>query len=1041
MSQTDTKNSQELINRLQIILENQATKDDPFSVFSIASDSDVFTSTLFPAAIRTTEQLMQIFHWGDPDASVNLEAIDSPKLYSLRLCAYPHLLKSIILTMSSLLMVYRGIAYAYSSHNAKMRLHVQKNHKSDVLIEDLARQTVYIDKNFQTAFMPSVRSSKSKLAPLVPLYIKLTDYILSSLNGEKNNTLKTTMDTFADVIKQLEQASKGAPARIVKKPLDPDEISNPSDPKLTAVDNYISSLTSSIDNGLKDPFRSLFPPIQPVSISSAAGAAEEDANDAFSHEMLEAAGHAVCIPDFFDRLQNSDDFMCSNPAGRNDSDDEDDEDEEDEEENDEDMIGETADGGSSSSSSSESSESSESSSEDDTAQVSRLSSNKRKRSADDYTLTCKFVKSKKNKKNQQPYDPWLDDGETFNMFQARGKDEEHVQNVLSQLAKEVAENLELMNSKLNSVSSTTLSRYVRSAYEKLNGVIGIINDSLLSTEKTFVTDLLRKQLKDYMDSIGMRSNFDDEGCEDDEDDSRPQESIESVRRRIASLYASKLPMLVFLKENIQQTLDFIRRETAEFAILEAKLITRAIVTDAAAQRIYDAMTAEPRCLIQLAVPTAVIPLIYKLNMNHSIARLYNSIVDSLVEARVLLQLNALMLVPVEYYLFALGGFFDNRDMLVRYKHNYSAVVEKMFDYAVTFSSIMYRQQVEATSSGVVTSPGRIAEKMMIKNGNTPNEGNRDAAVLPGSLGNKKFDFIRNTAIVEKELATRPNNYVECLTAFTSGLNANISVTPATRSVDSATMFMLTNFIYSLDIVVLLNLIGIQLKAVPNVDLVMDLVYSYFELLIGESGGDGDAESIPKMFEIPFARLLAALIVLNPRAAPEAASQRLADARLHDALAKIISKKPKLVKLMEQTYGTTISSQSSGEITVVFTTRSGRPKARESEEYTIKSEFFDKLMATPAQPPNLLEYVEVTSPKRGETIGEIEAATEFASLSSSKTDATLVDHLLPKCALLGCFDWLSSMVNLTMVVPTANNLTLQLVPTTFKAQLQQFKISA
>lgn len=1069
-AKTDTSNTQELIDKLQIILENQATKTDPFSIFSVANDTDVFTSTLFPAAMRTTEQLIQIFNWGEKSQVMD----ESPRLVSLRLCTFPQVIKSIILVMSSLLMVYRSIGHAYSAHNTKLRLQIQKSHKSDVNIDDLARQTVFIDKTFQTAFMPTVRTTKSKMAPLVPLYKKLAEYVLTNLHPENNKRLRRAQDLFSEAARQLEQFSKGVPARVVKKSLDPDDLTSSTDPKLTSADNFVSALTST-DASYRDPFSAIFPAV-PNTISSAAGADNEDVQDRFNTEMMEAAGHATYIADFFDKLQNNDDFMCSatgmdieNDGDENEDEDEDEDDdkEEEDEDGDNDTVildeeeEDTAKGGGkrnrenrdSASSSSSSSESADSSDEDNMGKQKprRRDQNRRGKKRPKYSLSCKLVREKSDPSSDETkksaiQDLWSNDNDD-NDFGAAGQDtttNDHVQDVLEALAREVTENLAKMNK--NEVSASVMAQYIKKAYKSLNDVVRIINESLITTEKTFETDLLRRQLMNYTNTLGV-SLFDDE-CDDSDNEeyicNATLPPVESMQRRAAALYVTKLPMIVFLKENIEQSMEVIKRETAEYALLESKLIVRSIVTDAAAQRIYDAMTGEPRCLIQLAVPVSAIPIVYQLNINQNIADLYNSISDALVDGRVLLQINSLMIVPIEYYMFSLGGgsFFDNKEMLERYKYTYTGVLSKMFEYAVTFAGIMYRQQVEASgvstgmSSAIATSNIRAPEKMMLKSTRDTSIRNTDNTVLSGTLGTKKFDFVRNTNLVEKELTAHPKNYIECLSAFTTGLNGSSTI-PRTSG-DSASIFMLTNFIYSLDIVVLLNLIGLQLGIVDNPERVIDLVYSHLDNLIKESGNEGDTETVAKMLEIPIVRLLSALIVLNPRAIPGTADLRISDGRLYDILARLVSQKPKFVKLLEQMYSTTISAPGTVEITVAFALNKATATTVESEEYTIKGEFFEKFQGETI--PNLLEYVEVTSVKRGETIGEVEAPREYASILSGNATPTRVDNLLPKFALLGSFDWLSNMLRLTSVVPVANSMAFQLTPATFKAKTHVFKIT-
>lgn len=1052
-AKADTSNTQELVDKLQIILENQATKNDPFSIFSVANDTDVFTSTLFPAAMRTTEQLIQIFNWGEKSQVMD----ESPRLVSLRLCTFPQVIKSIILIMSSLLMVYRSIGHAYSAHNAKLRVQLQKSHKADVNIEDLARQTVFIDKTFQTAFMPTVRTLKSKMAPLVPLYSKLAEYVLTNMHPESNKRLQRTQEMFSEAARQLEQFSKGVPARVVKKALDPDDLTSSTDPKLTSADNFISALTSS-DVVDRDPFRSILPAL----VNPARGRDNEDVHDRFNAEMMEAAGHATYIVDFFDKLQNNDDFMCS--AGRDSmdydesEDEQEDEQEEDDEEDDEDEN-KTASGGnkrrrtnnSDSSSSSSSSESSSSSSDDDD-HVNKKTRNKKKPK---YSLSCKLVKDKTNSNEKPVPDVWKVDDEESGMFGEAGRDtttKDHVQDVLEALAKEVSENLDKMNK--SEVPASVMAQYIRKAYKSLNDVVRIINESLVTTEKTFETDLLRRQLMNYTNSLGV-SLFENDGCEDDDYYDEDYKScsvppVENMQRRAASLFVTKLPMIVFLKENIEQSLEVIKRETAEYALLESKIIVRSIVTDAAAQRIYDAMTGEPRCLIQLAVPVSAIPIIYQLNINHNISDLYNSITDALVEGRVLLQLNSLMIVPIEYYMFSLvgGQFFDNSGMLERYKYTHKEVMAKMFEYAVTFAGIMYRQQVEASgvSTGMssaiaTTNNARAPEKMMLKSTRESNStGSRNnmpgSSILTGTLGTKKFDFIRNTNLVEKELAAHPKNYIECLSAFTTGLNGSTNI-PRTTG-DSASIFMLTNFIYSLDIVIILNLIGVQLGIVDNPDRVIELVYSHLDNMIKETGNEDDAETVAKMLEIPIVRLLSTLIVLNPRNSPGNPDLKVSDGRLYDILAQLVAQKPKFVRLLEQMYNTTISAPGTGEISVAFALSKTSASTTETEEYTIRNEFFEKFQGENF--PNLLEYIDVASVKRGETIGEVETAQEYASIASTKIAPTVIDHLLPKFALLGAFDWLSYMVRMTAVAPTANNMAIQLTPTTFKTKTHTFKIT-
>ncbi|TXH07742.1 MAG: hypothetical protein E6Q06_02085 [Candidatus Moraniibacteriota bacterium] len=1097
MTETDTSRTQEFINQLQIILENQATKDDPFNVLMASSnDTDVFTSTLFPAAIRTAEQLMQIFYWGDSKAEVNLETISQPKFYTMRLCTYPHLLKSIILTMASLLMVYRGIGYAYSAHNVKLRQQVQKSHKADVLLDPLTHQSVLIDKTFQTAFLPTYRAerNKSKLAPLVPLYVKLTDYLRASLRPDNNKKLQRVHEMFQEAAQQLEQYSKGVPAKIVRRALDPNDIEDASDPKLAAVDNFVSMLLSSSDIGLRDPFRGILPTMLPgKNISSASGknggnsgnggeddtmnCDDEDINDHFNQELLEAAGSASYIPDFFERMQTDENFMCSSlPQDEAAGEDEDELEEE-----------EAAAGGSDSSSSSSSEGESSSSSEDESEKKKKKKREEEEGVKKECVLQCKIVGKKKHRRHtaEKKPDPWTngdddDDNGFFSSFAGADApqkpsqaDKDHVQEVLEDLAKEVSNNLGEMDNVLGQVSSTTLTKYLRAAYKKLNQVVRIINNSLLTTEKTFVTDMLRTRLADKIRETNSGSLFEEDELEDEEEDEATEGSLNNVRRRISDLYTEKLPMLLFLKENIQQTLDYIRREAAEFALLESKLIARALVTDAAAQRVYDAMTANPRYLIQLALPVRAIPLIYQLNMNQSIVPLYTAIADSIIESRVLLQLNALMLVPIEYYLLGAGGnsgsgYFDNKGLFERYKHTYSAVLAKMFDYAVSYSALMFRQQVQgptATTTSLATAP-RLAEKMMIKNGDRPatnslttssatassasstTAGPKLTSVISGSLGSKKFDFIKNTSLVEKELAAKPHDYIECITAITSGLSSSSSAAAVAnssvvaRTSESASMFMLTNFIYSLDIFILLNLIGVQLKLVSNVDQMIDLIYGHLEYMLGESASDGDTEGIPKMFETPVLRLLASLIVLNPRS-PTANPLHVADARLYSLLDRALTQKPKWTKALEMVYNLIISSSGMGEILVTFGARRNEQKVKETEEFTVKPEFYDKMFkADPAAPPlNLLDYVEMTNVKRRESVGQVEPATEFSSLSSNKATATLVDHLIPKCAFLASLDWLNCMVGLTLVSPVANNMSFQLTPAMYQTQALQFKITS
>lgn len=1123
MSETGSENLQALVNKLQFIVENPTTKDNPYNAFSLLNQDDVITGALFPLAIQTTEKLLQTFKLGNLSENVNLQTHgpQSEVLVSMRLCTYPHVVKSIILSMSSLLMVYKAIASLYCTHNRQIRARIQQDQKAFANIDSLQRMCVYIDKRFQTAFMPAFKNgnpnSTRQLTPLATFYSHLSDYLCTSL-GPKNPKLPAAISMFSQMLEKLNTSAKSGPTKTPRAILNLNLADTTPDIKNTAAEIFLDRTTVNNSQPSDYPFNDNFFPRCPM-VSSAAGPDVAGQEDIMAELFNYATGLAERLPecgfagssmpppmegeDFFSQLLRPD-FMCSNMAAgpENVNGDEDvlrtaDDNDNDNNDNNNDEENDMA-GKSSSSVKRKRSKKNKKSkkNEKSSKRVERGQGCKRGRqrrregiegmggdsttgrgkkimcqvissssSSSSEDENCKKIKlnacsssssssscSSDNDDNAEPTAVHL---KLFTRGGAPPSDD--LTEIMNNIAEQVAQSLAAMDGTLTQVPASDLNKSIRSVYSQLDDVLKRVLESLNLTQKEFCLDLLTEDTKERI--RGELASL--EELEQNAVEGRVPETLPEQMKMVTTVFVSKIGMLRFLKEEIDTALERVRAEVAEYSILESTVIIHNVLVDSHVRRVYDSLINEPRSLVQLAVPLEAVPIIYQLNANVNCFELYKNILEHMHTSDLILQLNAFMVVPIEFYMLSSRttfGFFNNSTLYAKYKENYLSAVKKMFSCAVLFSANMSRQyfaQEDPTASLVPLPMGATRdEKMMIKCMSKPEQAPSNVVatitnpqpVISSSFGNQKFEFVRNTVAVEKELQANSNNYIQCLTAFTTGL-ANLGSTTQSQTAartSSASMFLLTNFIYSLDTFVMLNLIGIQLQLITNVDPVVDIVYTLLEQMIGENLSEAEPDNVPRMFVMPIARLLSMLLVFNPRTPPNTAAFKITDdLRLYKILVDIVQKKAGLLRELSESYNTTIQLGQNQAISVSFslTNQTQSQIQGGDQEYRIKPEFFEKLWScSDTTTPNLLNYVETIgngSSKRAE-IGRTVRPLEYGTLISGDPNATITDHFAAKCALLSSMPWLNYLLRASKVVVSTGE-TFHLTPLMFKTSAVRFEI--
>lgn len=290
------------------------------------------------------------------------------------------------------------------------------------------------------------------------------------------------------------------------------------------------------------------------------------------------------------------------------------------------------------------------------------------------------------------------------------------------------------------------------------------------------------------------------------------------------------------------------------------------------------------------------------------------------------------------------------------------------------------------------------------------------------------------------------NYVRCISCFSLGASTSLSTSFVSNNGSTsgfgttATMFLLTNFIYNLDVYMILNLLAIQLNIIneqETIDRVHTIILGYLDTMVKTNLQNTTAtDNVPLMFVAPIARTICLLSLLNPLNTPNVtepvSAQQIKDDKFKQILADMLTSKPMLIKELGDTYNINIS-RDNGQIRIQFQQVANKIEADiKASQFRIKDDLYKDLWASKETIPNLLSYVEPlggnTNSGSG-TFGKIIDSIKIDQFQTEK-DKPLISYLLPKLAFINSCTNLM-LIRTTKISPIVDH-TFNILPIDFKA---------